>query len=72
MAKVNNNLGKGEMGGSGDDIKTLLNEMVDDLTELRTQIISLLQKLDSDTGTTDSDYESSLTPAALNTTKSDY
>lgn len=43
--------------------------LVDDLTELRAQFVALLEKLDADTGTTDDDYETELTPAALTTTK---
>ncbi len=51
--------------GSAEALKSLL----DDVTELRTQLIALLQKLDGDAGITDVDYESVLTPAALTTTK---
>lgn len=36
-----------------------------DLVELRAQFIALLAKLDADAGITDTDYESSLTPAAI-------
>lgn len=48
-----------------------LRAVVDDLTELRTQFIALLQKIDADSGDTggDSDYESTLTPDALTLTK---
>ncbi len=42
--------------------------IVDDLTELRTQIIALLVKLDGEAQIA-ADYESTLTPAALTTTK---
>lgn len=72
MAKVNNNLGKGEMGGSGDDLKTLMNEIVDDLTALRSAITGITAKLDADAGVTDTDFASTQDPAALKTTKSDY
>lgn len=51
--------------GSAAALKSLL----DDVTELRTQLIALLAKLDLDAGITDVDYESTLTPAALTTTK---
>ncbi|KKL51598.1 hypothetical protein LCGC14_2293910 [marine sediment metagenome] len=51
--------------GSAAPLKSLL----DDVTELRTQLIALLAKLDLDAGITDVDYESTLTPAALTTTK---
>ncbi|KKM20862.1 hypothetical protein LCGC14_1641210 [marine sediment metagenome] len=51
--------------GSAAALKSLL----DDVTELRTQLIALLAKLDLDAGITDVDYESVLTPAALTTTK---
>jgi hypothetical protein len=48
-----------------------LRASVDDVAELRTTIIELLQKLDADSGDTggDSDYESLLTPAAQTLTK---
>lgn len=41
--------------------------LVDDITELRTQLIALLVKLDADAGVTDVNYASTLTPAALTT-----
>lgn len=47
----------------------VLRDGVDDATELRTQFIALLAKLDADAGVTDTDYESGLTPAALLNTK---
>jgi len=46
-----------------------LRDVADDLTELRTQLIATLAKLDADAGVTDTDYESSLTPVALLTIK---
>lgn len=46
-----------------------LRDVADDLTELRTEFVALLAKLDSDGGITDTDYESTLTPAALLTIK---
>lgn len=46
-----------------------LRDAVDDVTELRTQFIALLAKLDGDVGITDVDYESTLTPAAQTLTK---
>ena len=54
-----------EAAGSAAALKSLL----DDVTELHTQLIALLAKLDGDVGITDVDYESVLTPAALTTTK---
>lgn len=72
MSKVPNNLGKGEMGGSGGDLKTLMNEMIDDLTALRSAITGITAKLDADEGVTDTDYASLHDPAALKSTKSDY
>lgn len=49
--------------------RELFEAAVDDMTELRTQLIAALAKLDADAGVTDTDYESSLTPAALSLTK---
>lgn len=46
-----------------------LRDVADDFTELRTQFIALLAKLDLDAGVTDTDYESTLTPSAQLTTK---
>jgi hypothetical protein len=46
-----------------------LRDVADDLAELRTQFIAALAKLDADGGVTDTDYESTLTPDALLTTK---
>ncbi len=46
-----------------------LKSLLDDVTELHTQLIATLAKLDGDAGITDVDYESVLTPAALTTTK---
>ena len=57
----------GQGFGNG-EVVDVLKAQVDDLTELRTQLIALLAKLDADAGITDTDYESSLTPAALTTT----
>lgn len=77
MATIDQRTGDGGIGRgitkeSGvDDLVTLLNATVDDLTELRTQFIALLAKIDADAGDTggDSDYESTLTPAALTLAK---
>lgn len=51
----------GEQAQTGDALRA----SVDDVTELRTQFIALLAKLDADSGDTggDSDYASTLTPA---------
>jgi hypothetical protein len=62
------NLVPGTAGGTP-TLATTLRDVADDLTELRTQLIALLAKLDADAGVTDTDYESSLTPAALLTVK---
>lgn len=50
-------------------MKVLWSDLVDDLTALRTQLIAALVKLDDDGGVTDTDYEATLTPAALKTKK---
>ncbi len=42
--------------------------LVADEAELRTQFAALLAKLDADTGVTDTDYASTLTPAAQTVT----
>jgi hypothetical protein len=42
---------------------------IDDITELRTQLIALLAKLDADAGVADTDYAATLTPAAQTLTK---
>lgn len=46
-----------------------LRDGIDDNTELRTQFIALLAKLDADVGINDTDYASTLTPAAQKLTK---
>ena len=51
--------------GNAEATKSLL----DDVTELHTQLIALLTKLDADAGITDVDYVSTTSPAALTTTK---
>lgn len=66
MAKVKPTMAQGFANG---DLWPVLDELVDDLTELRSKLIGLLQKLDSDAGVTDADYEATLTPAALKTTR---
>lgn len=42
--------------------------LVTDQQHLRDQFVALLQKLDADAGTGDADYESTLTPNAMDTT----
>ncbi|KKN72182.1 hypothetical protein LCGC14_0413190 [marine sediment metagenome] len=67
-------------GGSAgkDDLATMLRDAVDDVTELRTQLIAFFAKLDTDfaaqngvvtSSQLDVDYESVLTPAAQALTK---
>ena len=50
-----------------DDI-TQLNAILADLTAIRTAVVGITAKLDADVGVTDTDYASSLDPAALTTT----
>jgi hypothetical protein len=75
MAAIKTSFGSGGAGltpgdsAGSPDLATALRDIADDMTELRTQFVALLAKLDADTGTTDSDYESTLTPAALTHTK---
>jgi hypothetical protein len=61
----------GQSSADQPSIATFGRDVADDLTELRTQLIALLAKIDADATDTggDSDYESTLTPAALATTK---
>lgn len=57
-------------GGHGSPtLVEIMNDVADDFTEIRTQFIALLQKMDGDAGITDTDYEATLTPAALLTQK---
>lgn len=75
MANVSADFGSGGSGLNPNDstgtpgLATVLRDGIDDATELRTQFIALLAKLDADAGVTDTDYESSLTPAALKNAK---
>ena len=50
-------------------LASALRDAADDITELRTQFVALLAKLDDDGGVTDEDYESTLTPADQALTK---
>lgn len=52
------------------DQRDILEALVNDVTELRAKLIATLAKLDADAGVTDADFASTLTPAALTTTKS--
>lgn len=75
MATIKTSFGSGggnvAPGGSAGtpDLATALRDIADDLTELRTQFVALLAKLDADAGVTDVDYASTLTPAAQLTIK---
>lgn len=67
MAKTPTNIGVGEGGSGVAQLEALFNDIADDLAELRTQIIALAAKLDADAVNTqldDTDYESTVTPAA--------
>ncbi|MGP4041897.1 hypothetical protein ACTWP4_18645 [Gracilibacillus sp. D59] len=66
MAQVPKKIGHG--ASNIPDLNDILQDGVDDNTNLRNALIALLQKLDADAGTA-SDYESSLTPAPLKNTK---
>jgi len=70
--KVNSFAGGSGLHPSGNgtpNVAGSLRDAVDDVTELRTQFIALLAKLDADVGITDVNYESTLTPAAQTLTK---
>ena len=75
MTAIKSNFGSGGAnlapdGASGSpSLAATLRDQADDLAELRTQLVALLAKLDADSGTGDSDYAATLTPAALKTTK---
>lgn len=76
-AAIGTNFGTGGSGltpndsAGATDLAEALRSAVDDMTELRTQFIALLAKIDADSTDTggDDDYESTLTPAALTLTK---
>lgn len=50
-------------------LASAIRDGIDDVTEIRTQFIALLAKLDADAGITDTDYAATLTPAALTNVK---
>jgi len=50
--------------GSADNLRTQFNALRAQVTEIHTQLDALLTKMDSDAGITDTDYASSLAPAA--------
>lgn len=64
MAKTPARIGHGEGGETLSQLAALLDDIADDLAELHTRFVALLAKLDLDGGVTDTDYESTLTPAA--------
>jgi hypothetical protein len=57
-----------EHGGQA-RLANALRDGIDDITELRTQLIALLAKLDLDTGVADENYATLLTPADQTLTK---
>lgn len=71
MAVIKENFGFGGAnltpdGGAGQPtLAEVLRNFVSDNEETRTQFIALLAKLDLDAGVSDTDYESTLTPANL-------
>jgi len=69
MAKVPKYIGKGEGGAGVAQLPAIFYDLIDDLNELRNKQIALLQKLDADAGTADTDYAATLTPAPLKTVK---
>ncbi len=75
MANVKSSFGSGGSGLTPNDsagtpgLATVLRDGIDDTTELHTQLIALLVKLDADVGINDVNYESTLTPAALKNVK---
>lgn len=74
MAAISTSFGAGGVGlqpnGHGTpSLATAFRDVADDLTELRTQFVALLAKLDLDATVTDTDYAATLTPDPLLTTK---
>lgn len=74
MASITTNFGAGGAnmqpnGHGAPSVATAFRDVADDLTELRTQFIALLVKLDADVGVTDINYEATLTPDPLLTIK---
>ena len=75
MSTITENFGTGganltPANSSGDpSLAQALRDVADDFTEIRDQFIALLAKLDGDAGITDTNYEATLTPAALLTIK---
>lgn len=51
-----------------DELKTDLTALIADVTAIRTAVVGITAKLDADGGVTDTDYASSLDPAALTVT----
>lgn len=56
---------KSAISGSKAATTAVQTDLVADLTALRAAVVSLLAKLDADAGVTDTNYASTLTPAAL-------
>ena len=75
MAAIKSTFGSGganltpSKSAGSPDLATALRDMADDLAELRTKSIALITQLNADTGVNDVNYVSTLTPAALKTTK---
>lgn len=68
--QLDQQVGRGLSKESGvSTVRELFEATVDDLTEFRTQFIAALTKLDNDAGVTDTDYASTLSPAALTLVK---
>lgn len=74
MAKIDKQMSEGAGRGLDESAgiataQELHQATLADLTELRTQFIALLAKLDSDTGVNSTNYASTLTPDALTLTE---
>lgn len=50
------------------ELQALLEAVLVDMTAIRTAVVGITAKLDADAGVTDTDYASSLDPAALTVT----
>jgi hypothetical protein len=52
-------------GGGDPNLAAVIRQLIDELTEVRTQYAALLAKLDLDTGVADENYATLLTPADM-------
>ena len=68
IGKICGGLDRGDVAGGGNNLVDVLGAVVDDLTELRTQLIATLTQLDTE-GALGGGYVAGFSPAALETEK---